>query len=412
MSDTKFITLLKGCQLPQYEFVDFVFVDFSSSITVNLKRRDDMYYTCANCGQQTFFHYDTLKARRVEDMRVGPYRFFWKFEPRRIHCPHCGQVHVEAIAGLTPHSRQTDRFRLFLARECETQSVSAVARKYGLNDDTVRKIDKEFLARRELVTPKKTCERLAIDEIAIKKGHIYATLFYSHDDKCVIGMVEGRGRDVVCDFFRGMGTDWCAGVKVVTADLWRAFKTAVRRHLPNATIVTDKFHVFKYAGDAMDEVRRSEYARQQDKTEFDLKKARFLLQRRNADLDARGQERIEQLKAMNENVYTAYLLKEQTITFYEQASPAAAKSFLEKWASACVASKLTPFVNLGLRLLRNATTILAYFAHRISNGFAEGMNNKVKVVKRMAYGFHDFEYFRLKILAASGFLRPLRMEWR
>lgn len=412
MSDAKFIKLIQGCQLPQYEFVDFYFDEFAYTITIDLKRRNDMYYTCAHCGQQTFFYYDTLTPRTVEDMPVGPYRLFWRFEPRWVHCPHCGTIHVEKIPGLTPHSRQTDRFRLLIARECDSASVSAVARKFSLNDETVRRIDKEFLAKREAITASKTCEKLAIDEIAIKKGHIYATLFYSHDDKCVIGMVEGRGRDVVCGFFKGMSQQWRDGVKVVTSDLWRAYRTAVRRYLPNAAIVTDKFHVFKYAGDALDEVRRCEYAKQQDKTVFDLKKARFLIQRHNIDLDAKGLKRIEQLKATNENVYTAYLLKEQALTFYAQESAEAAERFLNGWASSCIASKLSPFVNLGRRLLRHSKTILAYFTHRISNAFAEGVNNKVKVVKRMAFGFHDFEYFRLKIMAATGYLRPLTMNFR
>ena len=244
MSDAKFIKLIQGCQLPQYEFVDFHFDEFAYTITIDLKRRDDMYYTCAHCGQQTFFYYDALKPRTVEDMPVGPYRLFWRFGPRRVHCPHCGTIHVEKIHGLTPRSRQTDRFRLLIARECDNASVSAVARKFSLNDETVRRIDREFLAKRESITVGKTCEKLAIDEIAIKKGHIYATLFYSHDDKCVIGMVEGRGRDVVCGFFKGMSQQWRDGVRVVTSDLWRAYRTAVRRHLPNAAIVTDKFHVF------------------------------------------------------------------------------------------------------------------------------------------------------------------------
>ena len=94
------------------------------------------------------------------------------------------------------------------------------------------------------------------------------------------------------------------------------------------------------------------------------------------------------------------------VAFYEQKSKGEAEDYLKKWASACIASGLKPFVQLGKRLLRHAKSILEYFVHRVSNGFAEGINNKIKVIKRMAFGFHDFEYFRLKILSVTGCLRP------
>ena len=139
---------------------------------------------------------------------------------------------------------------------------------------------------------------------------------------------------------------------------------------------------------------------------FDLKRGRFLLLKSNVHLDDRGRAWIARLKEANDDVYTAYLLKEQAIAFYEQQSKGEAEDYLKKWASACIASGLKPFVQLGKRLLRHAKSILEYFVHRVSNGFAEGINNKIKVIKRMAFGFHDFEYFRLKILSVTGYLRP------
>ena len=142
------------------------------------------------------------------------------------------------------------------------------------------------MRRRELITPNRTCEVLGIDEIAIRKGHVYATVLYDHTRKSVIHMLQGRDRKSVHAFFKAQGKEWCESVKVVTCDLWRVYKSAVRKFLPNATVVTDKFHVFKYAGDALEELRRSEYNRQADKVmDFDLKRGRFLLLKSNAHLD-------------------------------------------------------------------------------------------------------------------------------
>ena len=407
MTQQDVIKLVLGNQLPQFEILDAEVDDFAHEVTFDLARREGEPYTCLHCGQQCFFAYDSLSQRRVEDLPLGPYRLFWRYSPRRIECPHCRRVHVEKIAGLTLRSRQTDRFRLYLAGKCENASVSSVARDYGLNDETVRRIDKEFLGKRELITPSRLCEKLGIDEFALRKGHVYATVFYDHERKNVLHMVQGRDKAAVFAFFEAMGSEWCSHVKVVTADLWRAYKSAVLKYLPNAKITTDKFHVHKYVGDALDELRRSEYDRQCDKTDFDLKRARFLIQKSNTKLDAKGLERIEQLKKTNENVYTGYILKEQVFSFYQIERREDAEDFLKNWASSCIASKLKPFVNLGRRLVRNAETILQYFVHRVSNGFAEGINNKIKVIKRMAFGFHDFEYFRLKILAATGYLRTM-----
>ena len=401
--------LLKG-QLPQYDFKEAQVDEYAKEIVILLKRRENEPYICSECGQSCLFCYDTLDERLVEDLPMSENRVYLKFAERRIKCPYCGKIHVEKLTGITPKSRQTDRFRLHLARECEDTSVSAVARRFGLNDETVRRIDKEFLAKREQISSMPICKRLGIDEIALKKGHVYATVFYDHDQKTVLHMVEGRKREDVEKFFKSIGKEWCESVEEVTSDLWRAYKSAVKKYLPNAVIITDKFHIFKYCADALDEHRRSEYARQQDRTEFDLKKCRFLIQKAGAKLSDNGKKRLEQLKETNADVYAGYLLKEQIYTFYAHQSYDEASAYFTEWTNACIASGFKAFVNLGKRLKRHAESILMYFKHRISNAFAEGINNKIKVVKRMAFGFHDFEYFRLKILAATGFLKPLVLQ--
>lgn len=406
MTQGDVIKLIKGSQLPQFEIVDADYDEFAMEITFHLQRTESAPYVCSHCGQQTFFHYDTQPPRRVEDLHLGPYRMFWEFAPRRIRCPHCGTVHVETIAGISPHARLTNRFRQAIAEECAEQSCAKVARDNGLNESTVRGCDREFLAKRETITPRRFCERLGIDEIAIRKGHVYATVFYDHDTKTVLHMVQGRDKESVFAFFESMGKEWCEHVKVVTADLWAACRAAVRKFLPNARMATDKFHVCAYAADALDEVRRAEQAGALGMAEFDLKRGRFLLLKASARLDERGKARIEKLKELNANVYTAYLLKEQSVTLYEQPCHSDAKAFLDKWSSACIASGLEPFVRLGKRLRRHAESILAYFTYGITNAIAEGINNVIKVVKRIAFGFHDFEYFRLKVLARTGQLRP------
>ena len=161
-----------GQQLPQYNFGD-VQVDYAAKkIVLLLKRQEEEPYICSKCGQSSLFYYDILDDRCIEDLPIGDNRVYLRFAERRIECPYCGKIHIEKLPGITPKSRQTDRFRLRLARECEDTSVSAVARRFGLNDETIRRIDKEFLSKREQISKKPTCRRLGIDEIALRKGHV------------------------------------------------------------------------------------------------------------------------------------------------------------------------------------------------------------------------------------------------
>ena len=119
--------LLKG-QLPQYDFKEAQVDEYAKEIVILLKRRENEPYICSECGQSCLFCYDTLDERRVEDLPMSENRVYLKFAERRIKCPYCGKIHVEKLTGITPKSRQTDRFRLHLARECEDTSVSAECR--------------------------------------------------------------------------------------------------------------------------------------------------------------------------------------------------------------------------------------------------------------------------------------------
>ena len=147
MTQEDIIKIFVGNQFKQFCLYSFVHDETNKKITLNLHRHENMPYTCCKCGQQCLFAYDSLNSREVEDLPVTDLRLFYRFTPVRIYCPYCKTVHVEQIDGLSPHSRQTDRFKLFIARKCESTSVSAVAIEYHLNDDTVRRIDKEYLQK-------------------------------------------------------------------------------------------------------------------------------------------------------------------------------------------------------------------------------------------------------------------------
>lgn len=405
MTPDEFIKYLRKNILPQYEF-DVADASGESAI-ISLKRKQGHPYECSKCHQYSLIAYDAMPTRYVEDIPWANQRVFFKFTPMRIQCPYCKETHVEELPGLTPSSRQTDRFRYYLASRCDQTSIAEVARQYGLNQKTIRRIDKEFLEKRKQITPIQYCRQLGIDEIAIAKGHTYATVFYDHEKRCVLNIVEGRKIEAVVRFFDEMGADWCNHVEVVTMDLWKAFKTAVKQKLKNAHIVTDKFHVHKYCNDALEALRRNRAANLSEQGCKNIPNCRFLLLKAGATLNTSQQSRLEVVSEMNKDLYKGYLLKETVYSFYEAENATQGEQLLNSWVQDCINSGLKPFIKLGGLLQRNAYSILAYFKYRLSNGFAEGINNKIKVVKRIAFGFHDFEYFKLKILNVTGYLAPL-----
>ena len=190
-------------------------------------------------------------------------------------------------------------------------------------------------------------------------------------------------------------------------DLWQPFLNSVRRHCKNAVVVFDKFHVYKYLSDAIETVRRHEQSICSDEEGKLIKGTRWLWLRASRNLKRKHKQTLEQIMAINRRLQKAYLLKEDFEEFYACSTREEAKVFLQEWIKRCKQSRLEPFIKLAKRLVRWSHGIFSYFEYRITNGVAEGINNKIKVLKRRSYGFHDEQYFFLKILNATGALPSL-----
>ena len=364
-------------------------------------------FFCSKCGTGVLIAYDYMETRLIRD-------FPWAGRPcrlevtlARVKCPACHAIAVESIEWVEPHSRHTARYERYVARLCSLMPATDVADLEGLDKTTVYRIDKKWLERRDALRPDHTVTRMGIDEIAIRKGQRYATVFYDLDRREVIGMVIKRNERAVSRFFRRWGKKKCLGVVAVCMDLWAPFLNSVRRYLKNATVVFDKFHVYKYLSDAVEAVRRHEQQIANEKTGLLIKGTRWLWLKARGNLKRKEKYTLAEIMKVNRHLQRAYVLKEDFEAFYSCTSEEEAASFLRAWTSRCKQSRLEPFLALAKRLNRWANGILSYFTHRITNGISEGINNLIKVLKRRAYGFGDFRYFTLKILDATGALPPI-----
>lgn len=378
----------------------------NSDVIVSVRRTPGTSRLCSGCGQPVLFVYDHRAERRVRDFPVWGRRCFLSLRVARVDCPDCGIV-PEQLDWLESGCRRTVRYEKYVARLCDYLPVLDVAEIEGLDKNAVYRIDRKWLSRREEQREERPVEHLGIDEIALRKGHRYATVFYDLKRREVIGLVKTRKERAVGGFFRRWGRKNCRNVAAVCMDLWTPFLNSVRRHCPQAAVVFDKFHVFKYLSDAVEEVRRSEQAALPEEEGKLIKGTRWLWLRSGDRLRRKQRQTLNEIMEQNATLQQAYLLKEDFRDFYACESTEDAESFLTDWISRCKESSIAAFIKLAKRLLRWKAGILAYFTHRITNGISEGINNKIKVLKRRSYGFHDHEYFFLKILNATGALPSL-----
>jgi transposase len=364
-------------------------------------------YRCSRCGEGVLIAYDHMESRRIRDFPWAGRRCELEVVLARVDCPCCKAVAVERLDWLEPAARQTLRYERYVAALCSLMPATDVAFHEGLDKSTVYRIDKKWLERREALRPDQPVERLGIDEIAIRKGHKYATVFYDLDRREVIGMVPHRRERGVSRFFRRWGKENCKRVKAVCMDLWAPFLNSVRRHLKNADVVFDKFHVYHYLSDAIEAVRRNEQLLANAQGSELIKGTRWLWLKARKSLSRQQKTTLAEIMKVNRRLCRAYILKEDFEAFYASCSAEDAAQFLKGWTKRCMQSNLLPFIALAKRLTRWSAGILMYFTHRITNGISEGINNLIKVIKRRSYGFHDFDYFCLKILDATGTLPPL-----
>lgn len=363
-------------------------------------------FVCGSCGESCLLAYDYLAARRIRDFPVFGKRCTLVFGAARVWCGTCG-VKREALKWIEPKSRQTLRYERYVAALCGVLPALDVAELEGLDKSTVYRLDRKWLGRREAQREFKPVRYLGIDEIAIRKNHRYATVFYDLERREVIGLVKERKQRAVGGFFRRWGKAMCSKVVAVCTDLWAPYHNSVKRHLKQAVLVFDKFHVYGYLSKAIDTVRREEQERCKQSQKKLIKGTRWLWLKHPDKLRRKQKQQLDEIMELNKNLHKAYLLKEAFEGFYECETRQEAQEFLEDWTKQCEKSGLMPFKDLARRLKRWQQGILAYFVHPITNGIAEGINNKIKVLKRRSYGFRDFIYFALKVIDSTGGLPPL-----
>jgi len=320
----------------------------------------------------------------------------------RVACPKCGPK-VEALDWLSPYSRLTRRMAENVVRLCQVLPIKHVAEYLGLTWDTVKATDKAYLTETLGPVDLSHVEQIVIDEFAIQKGHRYATVIVEPSSKRVLWVGRGRAREDVRPFFEQLGAKGRKRLKAVAMDMNGAYEEEVRYQCPLAEIVFDLFHVVaKYGREVIDRVRVDEANRLRDDKPARkvVKGSRWLLLRNRENVKPNDRVQLDELLRANRKLATVYLLKDDLKHLWDYVYEGAARRFWEQWYHRAIRSRIAPLKQFARRLKAYLSGILAHCRWPLHTSLLEGINNKIKVIKRMAYGYRDDEYFFLKIRAA------------
>jgi transposase len=387
--------LVKIMDLPNIKDVD---MELSSDrCDVFLSRRVNAL-PCSGCGEQveqSFF----FRQRRLRDLSMVDRKSFLVFDEYRVLCPQCG-LKVEQLPFAAPWARVTIRFAEYVARLVRIGTVKEVADMLGLDWETVKEIDKAYL-KKEFGAPDYDGLRiLCLDEISRKKGHKYFTVAMNYEKTKVIWAGKDRTQDTAESFFKELGPERCEKIEAVCVDMWKPYIAAVRKHCPKAQIIYDKFHVLQAYGRLIDKVRNQEASDAEKKNKTVFKGTKYLLLSNAENLAPKEKHKLKELLVLNANLNRVYILKEHLKRLWDYTYPTVATRHLDEWIVMAGRSTIKPLKEFAHFLESHRDGILSHCRFKINNGRIEGTNNKIKVIKRKAYGFHDDEYFILKIKQA------------
>jgi transposase len=312
-------------------------------------------------------------------------------------------VKQEKLDWLADHPFYTRRFAYFVGRRCRTATIQDVAKETHLNWKTVKEIEKQYMREqlRRVGTP--APKVIGVDEISIRKGHTYRIVVSDLLRKRPIWFGgKDRSEASMDEFFEWLGPKKSKQIRLAVMDMWKPFRKSTLKpeHAPQANILFDKFHVMRHLGEALDKVRKSEYARLTGKDRRFIKGQKYTLLSRRGNLTRKGRQSLKLLLKANKRLNTAYILKESFGQLWDYRREGWARRFFENWRDSLKWQRLKPYQKFAEMIERHWDGIAAYCnpENKVALGYVEGLNNKIRVIQRRAYGLRDEEYLRLKIL--------------
>ena len=380
-----------------YEYCRTDYFEGRVSFTIEQPRER---YRCSECGSAAV-HAQGHKDRFLQTVPIGLKPTFVLVKVARVICFPCEHTRQVKVPFADPRRTYTHSFERYALELSKFTTIQDAARHLDVSWDIIKDIQKRNLQRRFDKPKLKNLKEIAIDEVAVGKGHQYFTIVLDLRTGAVVYVGDGKGVAALTAFWKRLRSSR-AKVRAVATDMSKAYIRAVRENLPKAVHVFDHFHVIKLFNDKLSAFRRELFRSLVDDDQRSiLKGTRWLLLKNPENLDPQKNEleRLQEALNLNTPLTIAYYLKEDLRQIWQQKSKAIARLVLNDWIRRARASEIPMLQQFASTLEEHRQGILAYYDYPISTGPLEGINNKIQTMKRQAYGFRDLEFFKLKILA-------------
>ena len=389
--------LYHGFGLRGYRYLRSEYISGQIFFTMTLKSQ---HIRCSVCNTRKVVRRGAV-VRRYRTLPIGNKAVWIVLAIQRVWCSVCHLVRQVRIDFADPRRSYTRAFERYALELCRHMTIKDVADHLGVSWDLVKDIQKRYLEKRFSHPGLKHLKRLAIDEISIGKGQRYLTIVMDLASGAVVFVGDGKGADALTPFWRRLKRSGAA-IEAVAIDMSPAYIKAVRDNLPHALVVFDHFHVVKLYNDHLSDFRRQLFNQLEDPQKKQvIKGTRWLLLKNPEKLRPERSEpdRLQEALELNRPLAVAYYMKEDLRQIWEQPDKKSAKAFLADWVYRASSSMIPMLTKMASTIAVHYHGILAYYDYPISTGPLEGTNNKIKTMKRQAYGFRDNQFFKLKIMA-------------
>jgi len=397
-----------------YKKVRFGLINFQKSLIIEINFRVGSRGRCPECRRRCPT-YDTARTTRLFSyVPIWGFPVYFSYKPRRVSCSEHG-ILTEYLPWVNGKEQMTNTYKIFLGSWAKRLSWAEVAQVFHTSWDTVFKSVKWLVDQGLINRSLEKIESLGIDELQVFYGHSYLTLVYQIDRHCKRLLWCGRDRKAktLLKFFRVLGKERSKLIKHICTDMWKPYLKVIRKKVPWALNILDRFHIMKKFNEAVDMIRREE-SRLDYRSEKHLKHSRWVLLKREENLTEKQVIKLKDLLKRNLKSVKAYLLKNDFLQFWEFEKKEEAGKFLKDWCSRTNRTKLLPMKKVSKMLMNKSDLILNWFDTdpRLSSGIVEGFNNKAKLTIKKAYGFKNEKYLQYALYHTLGKLSEPKMTHR
>jgi len=341
--------------------------------------------------------------KEIRDLPVFGKKVYLQLTERQFYCPNCNRYFTERFSFADVSRRQTDRFERQIYKSIKISNINQVIALEDITWETANEIFSRQYKKEQATKVNKSVVRfIGMDEFAIKKGHKnFGVVIVDLEQVTIIDVLQNRDKESLIKYFKTKGEEWCNAIEFFCSDMWDGFVNAAKSVFPNAKIITDRFHFFFHINKAVDYQRKA--LRKLFKDDADFKNIKYLLLKNGNDLTPEEKLKLEPAFAKSNELKSIYESKESLREIFEKKiDKKQAEQELEVWSQK--SEKLeNKYLNVFLKTLLNwKENVLNYFEIRLTSSVIEGINNKIKMIKRMAFGFLNFDNFKCRIIASFG----------